>query len=618
MAGVISLAQSVAQGFAVNSGLEMLGGAQRAVSYAANRALPNNSLGYDTYVRLFYANLLDSKGFQDNLYHLGFEVTLLPQPRFRLIKVGDSGLLELRSEIWQGDLTDVDRAVAISKNLPSPDETLLLLNRGLLSPALAQWLIKFNFGGETDLAKAWLTLKDQIPGPSDLVSFAVRDVWSPDIVTTFQYNKELPSAILPWMAKQGLAGSIDIPLPPGSTNTEGPDTRTTAQWFDAYWWAHWQLPSVGQGFTMLQRLYPDSRYGPSPYAGPESFFTQENLELLQKANDFPPYWRKRLQAIAYNPLTRVDIRRMYATGVLKEDKDNHDVYHAYRQIGYNDNDSLRLTTYTLRTARKDIKDLTIQQVTKLFKQGVLDQQQAIEALTKLFYTPEESGAYVSLLSLELSSEEITQLLKLAKRAFVEGDFNEDAVRALFARMGLTPTSQDRYIRLWVSEKVATPRHVSAAQAVKMYKMGLFNATALATRLTNLRYPPPEVNLIIEQANVDVQLQLAKAQLAGLKQQQRASTQAAKEKAKADTAAAKEKVKETESATKQVEKIRAKDKAAFSEKNIIAFYKGGFIDAEEVHNILAAKGWFENTIETWMATYTPPRKEMVSNGTTKSK
>ena len=40
------------------------------------------------------------------------------------------------------------------------------------------------------------------------------------------------------------------------------------------------------------------------------------LDMLLRAQDVMPFWRDRLTAIAYRPLTRVDVRRMYKQGVL--------------------------------------------------------------------------------------------------------------------------------------------------------------------------------------------------------------------------------------------------------------------------------------------------------------
>lgn len=612
MPGIASAFQSSVQGFAVSSGMELLGGAQRAVTYGANRLEPNSSLGFEAYVQAFLKGLLSKESFQSHMLDLGFRVPDINRHHYQMFALAESGMLQLNSGLWRLPHNIVSRTIALSKNLPSPDELLTMMNRKLLTKDCVESLLHFAFAGEDRLAKAYLTLADQIPGPSDLIAFAVRDCFSPDIVQTFQYNKELPTAILPWMEKQGLGGQLEMPMPVGSTNTEGPDARTKPQWFDMYWWAHWQLPSVQQGYEMLQRLYPDSMFGPSPYASDRTFFSKDNLELLQKANDYPPYWRERLQAIAFHPLGRIDIKRMYEVGILKEDATNHDVFHAYRQAGYNDIDAKRLADYVVLRARKNIINPTVQQIDKLVLAGGVDIPTARQMLRDLFYPLNEINTHISNLQLQLNLETITKISKLIRKNFLEGSLTRDEATIALRRIGITPQANSNYLALWDMEKAGTYRYVSANKAIKLYKEGLINEIMLRTRLTNLHYVDLDINLLVQEAKFEVSNLQAK-QLATIAKRQASEVEkTVKQQQKIATNAIKREQADNAKTASERAKLTKQDLAAYSEKNIIAFFKGGFFDWVGVDRVLAAKGWTPATIIRWKDTYLLPLTQGKSN------
>jgi hypothetical protein len=607
MATIPGLGVSFSLGQIAQAGGVLLGGPQRAASYTGNRAVPNESLGLDAYCMLMRLGYLSPQAFNENLLDLGYPTTPMNRAEYRLMKYGPNGILVFNDTMLEGEQYHADRLAALSKNLPGPDEVLLMLNRGIIDKGLAEVLIEIAYGGETFYAKEYLKLADQIPGPTDLISFAVRDVFSNDIVTTFEYNKELPSAILPWMAKQGLAGKTGQPMPANSTTTEGDETRTETQWFDYYWWSHWQLPGVSQGFEMLQRLYSTSRYGPAPTANTNTYFDKPALELLQKANDFPPYWRERLQAISYNPISRMDIKRLYNAGILKEDADNHDVYHAYRANGYNDSDAYKLTQYALKTVPKDIQDLALQQVDKLYKLGALDVSDVSSRLAALYYRPEQIAAHITQLDLEITTDEIKHNLDAAKKAFLAGDFSLDNLRSFLTTAGITPIAQSRYLREWQVELQTSRRHISASEAIRMYKSGTLALVALQTRLTNLNYPPLEIIQIIGDANASIIIKQAKAELAAIKQGSKPLKAVKPIVDKAALQAAKAKAKTQADAVKEEAKVAKAERGAFSETNLKAFAKAGLITKANLEKVLADKGWLSETIVLWIEAFAPKLK-----------
>lgn len=146
----------------------------------------------------------------------------------------------------------------------------------------------------------------QIPPVADIITMAVREAFTPDIAARFGQYQDLPPEFVDWVGKKGLS----------------------REWAERYWAAHWSLPSVQQGFEMLHR----------------GIIGTKDINMLMRALDIMPYWRNKLIEMAYRPLTRVDVRRMYALGVL----DVSGINKAYRDIGYNEYNADLMTNFTIK------------------------------------------------------------------------------------------------------------------------------------------------------------------------------------------------------------------------------------------------------------------------------
>lgn len=220
-----------------------------------------------------------------------------------------------------------------------------------------------------------MALSKVIPGVQDLISMAVRDAWNEDAVRRFGYDEGFPVEVGQWTAKQGLS----------------------SDWALRYWRAHWNLPSPTQGFEMVQRLRPGRVKEP---------FTQDDLFTLLKVADYPQYFRDKLMQIAYNVVTRVDIRRLFAEGIYSED----DVYQKYLDAGYSPQDAKDLADYTIKNQtdteegkKEKRKRLTLSAVITLFKKGQIDEVKAVSKLAELNYYQEDIEFEIAMAKLDMTS-----------------------------------------------------------------------------------------------------------------------------------------------------------------------------------------------------------------------
>jgi len=115
---------------------------------------------------------------------------------------------------------------------------------------------------------------EYFPLPGDLVRFAVREVYTPSVVSKFGLMADIPTKYLEEAEKAGLVEE---------------QARN-------FWAAHWQLPGINQGYEMLQR----------------GEINREELEALFVAADIMPFWREPLLNISYNPfLIRMEVKGFF-------------------------------------------------------------------------------------------------------------------------------------------------------------------------------------------------------------------------------------------------------------------------------------------------------------------
>lgn len=140
-----------------------------------------------------------------------------------------------------------------------------------------------------------------IPPLSDMIRFAVRDVYTPATVAKFGLDDDFPAVF----AQEAALHGMEEPYP------------------QQYWAAHWRLPSALQGFRMLHR----------------GIAQPDELDVLLKALDYPPFWRSRLRELAFLVPGRIDLKRYLRHGIV----DRAEVVAGYRRLGYAPVDAERMT-----------------------------------------------------------------------------------------------------------------------------------------------------------------------------------------------------------------------------------------------------------------------------------
>ena len=296
-----------------------------------------------------------------------------------------------------------------------------------------------------------------LPSVQDMVTMAVREAFDPGAISSLGLDQELPGIFVQEATKLGLS----------------------EDWAKRYWYAHWRLPSIGQGFEMLHRLRPGVSNNP---------FDLNDMRQLLKVLDISPRWREQLIEISFNPITRVDNRRLYDEGVINRDK----VKSNYLDIGYNEENAELLTQWTVNRRQSTNKGLTRGVITKAQKLGTLTSGGALEALEAIGFDSQEAQFFVSLTEFEIDQDKTEEILDGIEFLFVEGIIDTVEVYSRTGKLGLPATQIESKLEVWEIRRAKKTRLPSRAELDKFYLAEIISDVEYRNQLSKKRYP---INII---------------------------------------------------------------------------------------------------------------------------
>lgn len=294
-----------------------------------------------------------------------------------------------------------------------------------------------------------------IPPVSDIITMAVREVFTPEIAARFGQYDDFPAPLAEWGLKKGLS----------------------KEWSERYWAAHWALPSAAQGFQMLHRGVID----------------RDDLDRLLRAQDVMPFWREKLTQIAFRPLTRVDVRRMYREGVL----DESGVYEAYLDNGYAEDNAKRMTEFTVKQTLSSQAKFTSTDVVAAFTKRMIDASGARSLLSDL-------GIPSANVSWIISRAEYKRLWDLTesrisgiKNLYKKGVYNEDQARDKLLQLNLPSDEVNVLFEQWWYEKTGELAPTfTKAETLKFLKTKKITKSRAKTELERMGYDDEHVKIYL--------------------------------------------------------------------------------------------------------------------------
>lgn len=277
--------------------------------------------------------------------------------------------------------------------LLSPDELILCKWRGVSSELdIMQHFTRQGYSPV--MIKALFDIRRYVPQANDLIRFTVRDVFREDIVQRYGYDTDydrVSASLEPWLKKVGMDADV----------------------MKLYWRAHWELPSLNQAYELLHRR----------------FINQDDIRQLLKIADMAPYFIEPLIKASYNPYTRVDVRRMYAAGVLTEAQ----VFDAYQDIGYDLDHARKLTDWTTKSIQGAEIKLSKAIIESAYRKGQIQRPRALSELDELGYSPEDAELVMSLLDADMDQKWVDEQLKTLHSEALKGVITLDAYKQSLAK-----------------------------------------------------------------------------------------------------------------------------------------------------------------------------------------
>ena len=337
-----------------------------------------------------------------------------------------------------------------AKTILNPDQIRLLYLRDLIPVETHDLLLK-NFGYSDDLIVRIKELYHPIPSYPDLINMAVREAFQPDYISQYDLMAEYPGDFEAWAMKQGLS----------------------EDWCKKYWVSHWSLPSILQGYEMLHRNVIDAN----------------NLDSLFMAQDIMPWWRDKLKAISYNPLTRVDVRRVFNMGIISQEQ----VKRTYLDLGYDDEKATWLTNFTVMNSVEKERDLTKTEILSAYEKRIINIEDTQTLLTDLGYSQAELNIIISTKDYAIFKKTKDLTIQRVKKMYLAGIYDHTEAVSELGQLDLPGTEQTALVSEWDSERLAKLRNLTKKEYDSLFSAEIISESEYKNELSILGYKTKHIN-----------------------------------------------------------------------------------------------------------------------------
>jgi hypothetical protein len=300
-----------------------------------------------------------------------------------------------------------------------------------------------------------VNLAGYIPSVPDFVRFAVREVFSPETAKLYGQYEDFPPEFEKYAKIAGL-------------NPE----------FSKYYWAaHWDLPSYSQGVEMYHR----------------AIITRADLANLLKSLDVMPYWRDKIIKLSETPYTRVDVRRMYQSGVL----DMEEMVRSYKDLGYSDEKAQKMAEFTASDGATGTKDLTKGEILNAYDSGLITVNDVFTTLQDMGYTSQECEMLVQLSDLKRMRSYTNKLVEAFKREFLNDRMTKEDATTALNQLNLRADAIDELLYSWELDRLPKVTHPSKAELLKWYAAKFIDEKTIRAELAGMGYADKWITLYVQ-------------------------------------------------------------------------------------------------------------------------
>jgi len=320
------------------------------------------------------------------------------------------------------------------------------------------------------------------PSPTDFIRFAVRDVFTTDRETQEALSAEFPEDIVRYAEKAGMRKDV-------------------LMW---YWKAHWELPSPSQVYEMLHRLNPDvlavrgEAYKEMGLDLTKLETTKETVEFYLKQADYDKRWRQRLLAISYNPLTRVDLRRIYELGLI----DDNELLARLMEIGYTKKDAQLMLEFYKTFRQEEARTFAKTEIKYLLYYGIINETEAKVMLERLGYTEEDAKTMIELWKVKLAEKDMREIQKFVRDAYALGKITREEAERILREAGLSEEVIGVVLDKEDKRRLKSQKLPSASTVVNWLKLGVITEEKARKILRSINVKEEYIEYYIKEAEVE--------------------------------------------------------------------------------------------------------------------
>jgi hypothetical protein len=293
------------------------------------------------------------------------------------------------------------------------------------------------------------------PGAADIVTFGRRDIFSPETVEFFGYDKNIPK------------------LPNGMLKAAG----LSEDQFLLFWEAHWRDVESNLAGELLHRRQ----------------ISEEEYDIILRSANYPPNIVDKMRNISYNPYTRVDVRRMYEAGIVSEEE----VYNTYLDLGYDSEHAENLTNWTISEYTQENKNLTKAEIIKGYKEDEFSEKDCQDLLKMLGYGDDEVNFYITMANIEKARVILQETIDSIYLNYVNGVIKREEAKLLLTKEELTDYQIEKTLKKADKEILSLIKIPSLENVKEWYILGLIDQSTCKEKLKDLRYKDNDIELFIK-------------------------------------------------------------------------------------------------------------------------
>lgn len=317
----------------------------------------------------------------------------------------------------------------------------------------------FEHGMTPDRIKETMSVWPMIPSIQDLIMMMGKEAFEPDMIAKFGLSAEYPEELDKWAKTKGLS----------------------PEWANRYWIAHWQHPGLSNVLDMFHRGILD----------------WDSIYEYMRVVEIPPYWRDKIRDVAYNVLTRVDVRRIHKMGVIDDER----LIKSYMDQGYSQENAEIMASFTIQYNESDQRTLTKNDILKAYEDRDLEFNQALVMLVEVGYREAAAGFYLSRVDLEMERAVRLERIGLIKDKFLANLVSEAGARNELMAHGVMQKRINELLDRWKVIVIKNAKLPSKTDVDKMLKHKIINENEYRKQMFILGYKAEYIEWFYQLASI---------------------------------------------------------------------------------------------------------------------